>query len=124
MMDEFSGYTDCFPCARRNEKYVAAALNKFAGPDKVIISIYSDGAPEFHKACQKLRPEGVVHDISTPYRHTAGAKIERRNRLVLDGTRTAVDASGIGVAMWPRAVRHFCFAYNAAISWAERIRMC
>ena len=88
------------------------SLHEYEGPDKIIKSIYSDGAPEFKRACKKLRPEGLAHDISTPYRHTTGAKIERRNRLVLDGARTALDTSGLGVVMWPRAVRHFCFAYN------------
>ena len=97
---------------RRNTQEAALALNEYEGPDKIIMSIYSDGAPEFKKACQKLRPEGVAHDVSTPYRHTAGAKIERRNRLVLDGARTALETSGLGVVRWPRAVRHFCFAYN------------
>ena len=90
----------------------AQALNDFEGPDRVIKCIYSDGAPEFKKMCRKHRTEGVAHDVSTPYRHTAGAKIERRNRLVLDGTRTALERSGLGHVLWPRAVRHFCFAYN------------
>ena len=62
--------------------------------------------------------------FSTPYRHTAGAKIERRNRLVLDGARTALDTSGLGVVMWPRAVRHFCFAYNTRHITGQKIRMC
>ena len=93
-MDEATDFTDCFPTAGRNYVDAAQALNDFEGPDRVIKCIYSDGAPEFKKMCRKHRVEGVAHDVSTPYRHTAGAKIERRNRWVLDGTRTALERSG------------------------------
>ena len=72
---------------------------------KCIKLIYSDGAPEFKKMCQGHRKGGVVQDITTPYRHTVNAKIERRNRMVLDGVRTALDASGVGLCFWPLGTR-------------------
>ena len=75
-MDEATGYTDDFPVASRSTEEAAKALNEFEGPTPVIKSIYSDGAPEFNKMARKHRPAGVVHDISTPYRHTAATKIE------------------------------------------------
>ena len=35
-----------------------------------------------------------------------------RNRHVLEGTRTALEKSGLGIKLWPYAVKHWCFAEN------------
>ena len=88
------------------------ALRDFEGPEPVIKSIYTDGAPEFVKMCKNIRPEGICHPTSTPGVSISNARAERRNRHVLEGTRTALDRAGAGVKLWPYAVKHWCFAEN------------
>ena len=78
----------------------------------MIKSIYTDGAPEFEAMCQKIRPEGICHPRATPEVSTSNARAERRNRHVLEGTRTILDRAGCGVKLWPLAVKHWCFSEN------------
>ena len=80
-----------YPVGHRNEQdSLAALLRDFEGPDPVIRSMSTDGAPEFEAMCKRIRPEGICHSKATPEVSTSNARAERRNRHVLEGTRTAL----------------------------------
>ena len=110
--DDVTSFTMAYPDGHRNGKCSLSALRDYEGPDDRINSIYTDGAPEFVYMCNRIRPEGICHSKSTPGVSSSNARAERRNRHVLEGTRTALDRSGLGVRLWPYAVRHWCFAEN------------
>ena len=107
--DDGTRFTMAYPVGHRNEKDSLLALKDFEGPEPVIKSIYTDGAPEFEAMCQKIRPEGICHPKGTPEVSTSNARAERRNRHVLEGTRTVLDRAGCGIKLWPLAVQHWCF---------------
>ena len=101
-----------YPVGHRNHQDSLGALRDFEGLDPVIKSIYTDGAPEFVKMCKTIRPEGICHPISAPGVSTSNARVERRNRHVLEGTRAILDRACVGVKLWPYAVKHWWFAEN------------
>ena len=105
--DDATRFTMAYPVGHRNEQDSLAALRDFEGPNPVIRYIYIDGAPEFEAMCKRIRPEGICHSKATPEVSTSNARAERRNRHVLEGTRTALDRAGVGVKLWPYAVKHW-----------------
>ena len=115
--DDATRFTMAYPVGHRKHQDSLGALRDFEGPDPVIKSIYTDGAPEFVKMCKNIRPEGICHPTSTPGVSTSKARAERRNRHVLEGTRTALDRAGAGVKMWPYAAKHLFCREPARLRW-------
>ena len=76
--DDATRFTVAYPVGHRNAADSLEALRDFEGPTAVIKSIYTDGAPEFVKMCNKIRPEGICHSKSTPGVSSSNARAERR----------------------------------------------
>ena len=79
------------------------------GPRMVIKSLWSDNAGELIAAAEKLL---INNPKSTPHESQRNAIIERRNRQILEGTRTLLDRAGVPAVYWPHAARHFCMMHN------------
>ena len=75
-----------YPAMTKQTDEVIYAMNDFLGGQKVSLW-YSDAAPELHAACRTL---GIRHDTADPHRHETNGVIERCNRTVIEGARTAL----------------------------------
>lgn len=89
--DLWTHFVMAYPRAFRNTTECMMSLKHYAGQQKVL-TFYSDRGAELIKSAKELR---WLHDVSLPYMHTKNAIIERRNQLILRGTRTILMRSGL-----------------------------
>ena len=84
--------TDVCECRAMKTKGAAThkkAISEFKGPYDTITHMRTDGSKELETACEQLE---LPHDTSTPGRPESNARAERRNRIVLEGARTTLNA--------------------------------
>ena len=68
---------------------------------------YSDGAPELHAVCRKIR---IRQDRSDPHRSETSGLIERTNRTVIEVARCLLFQSGVPYTYRTTAIK--CLAGN------------
>ena len=112
LLDRATRWVEVYPAARKSTQETMQALRNFGDGDGSLENLYSDNAPELLEAAALL---GIRHDTSTPYNSPTNGVAERNIRMILDGTRTALEQSGLGPVWWPRATRHFCHSLNTTI---------
>ena len=99
---EFSGLsTKCADAAEKRLRY-------FAGTVKVK-SFYSDNSGELLAAANNIK---WVHFTSTPYPPQSNSLIERRLRMVYDGSRCVLFGGGLPPRWWPTAARYWAMLYS------------
>ena len=108
--DIATGWVECFPVRTKTAEDTAAVLRQFAGPYK-ITELHSDNSKELESACLELR---WAQRTSTLGRSRGNGIIEICNRLVLEGARTCLAASGLDQTWWSYAVRHFTAMWNVS----------
>ena len=99
-----------YPIGFKDIQEAYLALKHYAGQQK-ILRFYSARGGELISVAKLLR---WLHDKSLPYLHSNSGIIERRNRIILEGTRTILMRSGLPIACWTYTVVHFSFAQNIA----------
>lgn len=107
------------PQAMKSVAWNKKAFHNFRGTNisKKIKRFYSDNAPERVATCREL---GIVHPTSIPYVSTTNAIAERGIRIIKEGTRVVLSASGVPTSMWPYAARHFCMSMNIGKSIEDK----
>ncbi len=71
--------------------------------------LYTDNSGEFQMAAKKL---GWLHDHASDNRPATNGVIERCNRKILEGFRSALHESGLEHKLWSQAVCCWCQLYN------------
>lgn len=113
MIADFGAGCCCFRAQKtKGGKETACKLREFIGPKHTASYIYIDGSKELAEACDLL---SVAHGTSTPGRPESNARAERRVRPILEGTRAALEHSGVPRKFWPYAADHFCHALNTEV---------
>ena len=93
--DIYTNWIEFAPQMNRDKHEARAALRRF-DPKGAIKSLWTDNARELMGAAADL---GYNNPTSTPYRHQSNTQAERYNRLVLEGTRAIISASGFAVLL-------------------------
>jgi len=112
VLDRGTGGIGNFPTKNHTKQNTIKALQEFVGPTDKVALFYSDGAGELGTAADEL---GWRHDASTPHRPQTNGVAERNVRRIIEGTRTALNASALSHAWWPEASQCFCNLYNFTI---------
>ena len=114
LRDHATKFKQLYPAATKSAKECEVALKRFQGPMFInrILHLYTDGAPEIVQAGKNLR---TCHDTSTP--SATNGIAEREIGIVLEGTRTLLEHSGLPTSYWPYASR--CFCHHANIRMVE-----
>ena len=107
--DLFSGYVDAFPQKHRHAEGCVTAWIEYIGEEKCQ-RFHSDCSKELRSMAKSMR---LNHTTSTPYRPQGNSLIERENQVLVQGTKTLLQQSGLPHKFWPLAIRYFCFVRNA-----------
>ena len=103
-------WLDAKPVASKDAHTTRVALRDFAGTCNPKL-FYSDNAGEFKQAAASLEWR---HDTGTDNRPATNSVIERQNRNILEGTRTALYKAGLEHKFWSRAIQCWCFLSNVS----------
>ena len=91
--------------------FVRRAQKEFGLPIK---KMKSDNGTEFKNTLVEefLDEEGIKHEFSTPYTPQQNGVVERKNRTLIDMTRTMLDEYKMSNILWCDAVNTACHAIN------------
>jgi len=106
--DEGTKCMDFSGLSSKSAELAEQRLRYFAGTVKVK-SFYSDNSGELLSAANNLK---WVHFTSTPYRPQSNSLIERRLRMVYDGSRCVLFYGGLPPRWWPTAARYWAMQYS------------
>ena len=96
-----------YPAQDRSSTSVEMALRHFCGPERAVIWVCADRAPEIASA---VRDAGHLLDPSQPHDPIHNSHVESATRTLRGGTRSLLLQSGLSLSHWPAAQR--CFAYQ------------
>jgi transposase InsO family protein len=78
-----------------------------------IKKIRSDNGTEFKNSqIEGFLEEGIKHEFSSPYTPQQNGVVERKNRTLLDTTRTMLDEYKTPDRFWAEAVNTACCSIN------------
>jgi hypothetical protein len=79
-----------------------------------IKKIRSDNGTEFKNSQIEdfLEDEGIKHEFSSPYAPQQNSVVERKNRTLLDMTRSMLDEYKTSDQFWAEAINTACYAIN------------
>jgi transposase InsO family protein len=93
------------------KKFAKRAQNEF---DTKIKKVRSDNGTEFKNTNIKkfLDEEGIGHEFSVPYTPQQNGIVERKNRTLVEATRTMLDECKVSDQFWAEAINTACHAIN------------
>jgi transposase InsO family protein len=93
------------------KKLLRQAQNEFRLRIK---KIRSDNGTEFKKSQIEgfLEEEGIEHEFSSPYTHQQNGVMERKNRTLLNMTRTMLDEYKTSNQFWAEEINTVCYSIN------------
>jgi transposase InsO family protein len=108
------GYSFCRKNLKTQEtlkRFLRRAQNEFGLRIK---KIRSDNGMEFKNSQIEgfLEEEGINHEFSSPYTPQQNGVVERKNRTLLDMTRTMLDEYKTPDQFWVDAINTACYSIN------------
>jgi transposase InsO family protein len=117
IVDDYSRYTWVFFLHDKSE--VASCFKKFAKKaqnefEVKLKNIRSDNGKEFDNTnieayCDEVR---IKHEVSTTYTPQQNGVVERKNRTLINLTRTMLDEYNTLEALWAKAINTACYVSN------------
>jgi hypothetical protein len=76
--------------------------------------VRSDNGTEFKNTNNEeyLDEEGIGHELSVPYTPQKNGIVERKNRILIEATRTMLDEYKTSDSFWAEAINTACHAIN------------
>jgi hypothetical protein len=117
IVDDFSRFTWVFFLQDKSEtqgtlkRFLRRSQNKF---EHKVKKIRSDNGSEFKnlQVEEFLEEEGIKHEFSAPYTPQQKGVVERKNRTLIDMTRTMLGEFKTPERFWSKAVNTACHAIN------------
>jgi transposase InsO family protein len=117
IIDDYSRFTWMFFLQDKSEtqevlkKFLRRTQNEF---DAKVKKIRSDNGTEFKNTQVEdfLDEEGIKHEFSTPYTPQQNGVTERKNRTLIEMSRTMLDEYKISDRFWVEAINTTCHATN------------
>ncbi|CAK0809613.1 unnamed protein product [Prorocentrum cordatum] len=116
ILDESTEFFSPCPARRRGTDTVLNSVGSFDSAPPKIRRWRADSAPEFRAAARVVRSKRpLAHYQTTPRRAEANGKIERMNRVAIEGARCSLHQSGLSERWWPLAERHWAANYSGSV---------
>jgi transposase InsO family protein len=117
IMDEYSRFTWVFFLQEKSQiqetlkKFLRRAQNEIG---LRIVKIRSDNGTEFKNSQIEgfLEEEGIKNEFSSPYTPQQNGVVERKNRTLLDMTKTMLDEYKTLDRFWAEAINSACYSIN------------
>src|SRR6266540_3785455 len=117
IVDDYSSFTWVFFLQDESEvqetfkKFAKRAQNEFEVKIKRIISV---NGTEFKNTSieEFLDEEGIKHEFLAPYTPQQNGVVERKNRTLIEATRTMLDEYKTSDQFWDEAINTACHAIN------------
>jgi transposase InsO family protein len=117
IVDDFSHFTWVFFLQDKSEakrvvnKFIRRVQNEF---ELKVKNIRSDNGSKFRNTQVEefLDEEGIKHELSAPYTHQQNGIVERKNRMLIEATRTILDEYKTPDSFWAEAINIACHATN------------
>ncbi|PKU60575.1 Retrovirus-related Pol polyprotein from transposon TNT 1-94 [Dendrobium catenatum] len=108
LVDDYSRYTWLFSLS--NKSFVYNVFKQFITfienqTNRRIKALRTDNGTEFvnHQMNELLRSNGIRHQLSYPYTPEQNGVVERKNRHILETTRSLLHRASIPHSFWPEA---------------------
>jgi transposase InsO family protein len=117
IVDDYSRFTWVFFLQEKSQtqetlkRFLRRAQNEFGLKIK---KIRSDNGTEFKNSQIEgfLEEEGIKHEFSSTYTPQKNGVVERKNRTLLDMTRTMLNEYKTPVRFWAEAINTACYSIN------------
>jgi transposase InsO family protein len=117
IVDDYSRFTWVFFLHDKSEtqevlkKFLKRAQNEF---DAMVKKIRSDSGSKFKNTQLEdyLDQEGIKHEFSAPYTPQHNGVAERKNRALIESSRTMLDEYKTSDRFWAEAINTTCNAVN------------
>jgi transposase InsO family protein len=117
IVDDYSRFTWIFFLQEKSQtqetlkRFLRRAQNEFGLRIK---KIKSDNGTEFKNSQIEgfLEEDGIKHEFSSPYTPQQNGVVERKNRTLLDMTRTMLDEYKTPNRFWAEAINTACYSIN------------
>ncbi|KAJ9566556.1 hypothetical protein OSB04_002522 [Centaurea solstitialis] len=93
-------------------------VHSFGGRKYILIKVLrSDNGTEFKNAVveEYLASVGITHNFSAPRTPQQNGVVERKNRTLVEATRTMLNASRLPLAFWAKVVSAACYTQNRSL---------
>ncbi len=114
LKDDAIGLRGLYPQKSKGTDESVQSIKHFVGKCKAK-TLRTDNSKELGKAATDL---GSLHETSTPHRPQSSTRIERDISVMLGGTRSAIQQSGLPVCFWPYAAQHWCHSANTCLPYS------
>jgi transposase InsO family protein len=117
IVDDYSRFTWVFFLQEKSQtqetlkKFLIRAQNEFGLRIKKIIS---NNATEFKNSQIDgfLEEEGINHELFSPYTPQQNVVVEKKNRTLMDMTRTMLEEYKTSDQFWAEAINTACYSIN------------
>jgi transposase InsO family protein len=117
IVDDYSRFTWVFFLQKKSQtqetlrRFLRRAQNEFGLGIK---KIRSDNGTEFKNSPIEglLKDEGIKHEFSSPYTPQQNGVVDRKNRTLLDMTRTMLDEYKTSNRFWVEAINTASYSIN------------
>jgi transposase InsO family protein len=117
IVDDYSRFTWVFFLQEKSQtqdtlkKFLRRAQNEFGLRIK---KIRSDNGTEFKNSQIEgfLEEESIMHEFSSPYTPQQNSVVERKNRTLMDMTRTMLEKYKTSDQFWVEAINTACYSIN------------
>ena len=115
LKDDATGFRGFYAQQAKAALDTTVSLRHFMG--KVPLKVMrSDNSKELLATASEMR---LVHETATPYTPSTNTRIEREIGVILGGTRTNLQHSGLSHKFWPYAASHFCHYANCTLPYSS-----
>ena len=121
-LDDYSKYTVAKPLVSITASNLLREFKKaFPSQAGLPTIVRTDGGPEFQRSFKDyLIRKGIVRELGIPYRPQTRARVERHNRIVMDGVRCLLSQAGAPAGAWHLALEHWMVNFNHNIIQTRR----
>ena len=115
LKDDATGMRGFYPQPSKSTDDTLISVQHFLGKVK-LTTLRSDNSKELEALARELK---VLHETSTPLTPQSNTRIERDIQVVLSGTRSNLQQSGLDLKFWTYAAAHFAHFSNVTLPFCS-----
>ena len=122
LIDHYTGYTSAKAIMEKNASEVLSHIKEFVAfveqqTERSVKIIRSDNGLEYSndQSLRFFKEKGIEKEFTSAYNPAGNGMVERRNRTLMEGIRTALNGHIQDIKMWPYALKHVVYVQNRTL---------